>query len=345
MVPRQLTRLACLRAFLPDEAIDMLASIVTNRIVLTRTQQQLNNERHYTAIRPLEIWTWIAQRLDISLRVKMTIDGAYKSQEVQKVGWLPKYRFTLINGNMDDTPDKLLQLTHTLCSAWQTSWEPGNVLVIDESIFEHKGSNAPTVTIPRKPHPVGLLVYGISGYTSKLRLPMLLDIEPRLYANQISPRKAARSLLKRTQEAHIELPLHIVADSAFGSFEELKFYLDNNVVATMSIADKDSEWLWEMLRYDCPLNQGRTAQLSIEDRVVVASLYRVKKESGKFKDILTATSAFSFEDQVHAEPLVRSVGKRRVNEHGYSNTRLSGKMVTLLGSSLQLSWTMMAPLT
>lgn len=65
--------------FLPTEAIELLAKIVNDTIVVTRTPLQRAEQRHFSTVTPQEVWLWIAQRLDISLNVKLNIDRAYKS--------------------------------------------------------------------------------------------------------------------------------------------------------------------------------------------------------------------------------------------------------------------------
>ena len=62
--------------------------------------------------------------------------------------------------------------------------------------------------------------YGLSGYTSVLKMPMLLDLEPWVPSNKLSARDSAKALAARTRAAHPTLALHLVMDSAFGSFAE-----------------------------------------------------------------------------------------------------------------------------
>lgn len=69
----------CLLAFLSPATIDLLTTFVNSAISTSRTKEQLEHQRHYAAIRVVEVWGWIAQRLDISLKLKVSIDTAYKS--------------------------------------------------------------------------------------------------------------------------------------------------------------------------------------------------------------------------------------------------------------------------
>lgn len=62
-------------------------------------------------------------------------------QEVVRSGWLHKYRFYLINGNIKPTADGLLHLCQQLGASWQEAWQPGNTLVVDESVYEFLGES------------------------------------------------------------------------------------------------------------------------------------------------------------------------------------------------------------
>ena len=97
-------------------------------------------------------------------------------------------------------PD-IVDLCRVIGAQWQQAWEPGNTLVVDESVYAFLGESPCHTYIPRKPHPNGLLSYGISGYTSVLRLPMLLDLEPWVPGNKLSARDSAKALVARTRAA------------------------------------------------------------------------------------------------------------------------------------------------
>lgn len=86
LIRRNPTRMDCLLAFLSPASVDLLTSFVNDAIATTRTKEQLERQRHFSAIDAKEVWSWIAQRLDISLNLKVSIDVAYKS--VRLLLWL-----------------------------------------------------------------------------------------------------------------------------------------------------------------------------------------------------------------------------------------------------------------
>jgi len=72
------TPIQCFWAFFPLEAVTTLAGYVNERVSSTRTAEQLQEHRRFKAVDDAEILLWIAQRLQISLDVKITIELAYK---------------------------------------------------------------------------------------------------------------------------------------------------------------------------------------------------------------------------------------------------------------------------
>jgi hypothetical protein len=230
--------------------------------------------------------------------------------------WLPQYRFFLINGNIKVD---LHTFSRLLTARSQLVWQPSNTLTVDESIYDSDCVSPVHVYIPRKPHPNGLLSYGLAGYTAHGKFPMLLDLEPYLPANRVSAREAARRLAERFQENHPHLNLHLVADSAFGSFKEANYYLDKGILITMSMSYKEKPWLWDLLTHKCPLDSGRSALVPSNEpnSTIVASAFHTKSENDKIIDILTISTAFELKRPPISEETVIKIGPRRLNEAGH----------------------------
>lgn len=172
--------------------------------------------------------------------------------------------------------------------------------------------------IPRKPHPNGLLSYGMAGYTAVEKLPVLLSLDPHLPSHRCSPHKSLKTLVKRLKKAHPTLSPHVVADSAFGSFSTMESIRNLGAHATFSMPTNQRPWLWEVLAWDCPLNGGRTSLLPILDETeyVFASIFHVKSESDKIIDIRTLTSGWTWTVSESAEWAVKKVSARRTNDVG-----------------------------
>ncbi|HEY0751617.1 MAG TPA: hypothetical protein VGD26_10700 [Chitinophagaceae bacterium] len=235
---------------------------------------------------------------------------------MKKLKWLPYYRFKIINGNL--TPS-IVELCRTLTRRWRSVWIPGGPLVIDESIYEYLGECPTHVHIPRKPHEDGLLAYGLSGYSSILKLPILLDLEPYVKGNVPTARISASLLADRLLEAHPTLKPHIVMDSLFGSFKDIHYYHLKGISLTVSMAENKKPWLWHLLGHRCPLDAGRAALFPLDapEQFYIASYYRTQTEAGKRIDIRTASSAFKFREREITEWVVTSIGARRRSRDGF----------------------------
>jgi hypothetical protein len=85
-ITRNASRFDCFTAFITDEAIEMLARSINDRVASTRSVQQLHLQRRFAPVTTAEVWRWISQRLDISLNIKLTIEKAYNSvpRSIQK---------------------------------------------------------------------------------------------------------------------------------------------------------------------------------------------------------------------------------------------------------------------
>jgi len=57
---------------------------------------------------------------------------------VNRDGWLPKYRFYLINGNVRGD---ILAFCQDVTERWRQAWQPGNTMMVDESVYEFLGES------------------------------------------------------------------------------------------------------------------------------------------------------------------------------------------------------------
>lgn len=82
----------------------------------------------------------------------------------------------------------------------------------------------------------------------------------------------------------------------------------------MSIASTVKPWLWELLDWNCGLDEGRLA-LVPEDNIVVSS-FKVMSETGTLHQIKTISSGCVVEAQEEGEESVVKVSARRVADDG-----------------------------
>jgi hypothetical protein len=64
-------------AFLPDEALELVAFDVTSSITRKRSRDQVKMTSSHRPFNKMDILLWIAERLDIALNIKIDIKVAY----------------------------------------------------------------------------------------------------------------------------------------------------------------------------------------------------------------------------------------------------------------------------
>ena len=238
----------------------------------------------------------------------------FLQSEIDKSGWLPEYRFFLLNGNVNC---EIRKLCDTLTANFLTAWIPGGILVVDESMWEFLGSSPCHAFIPRKPHPNGLLCYTMAQYTAKMRIPITLGVEPWIPLNKLSPRDSARVLLKKLLAKHdFDSKLHFIADSAFGSYADAEEYVKMGVYVTFSMTETPKEWLYQLLLHQATIDSGRVAIVPFASSLdgVLASSLRVKTENDKIVDIRTITTSFEWSAPAETEWTVARIGARRASQ-------------------------------
>jgi len=315
---------------LHEEALVALSHAINSLVLTTKSPKAVLK---FKPTSKADLWRWIGQRLDITLNVKLQLKEAYKSvsifrsalftatsyfptqDKVDSSNWLPEHRFAIINSSI--RPD-IKSFCRLISSQWQRAWEPGAAVVVDESVYDFQGQSPCHAFIPRKPHPNGLMSYGLSGYTAKMKLPMLLDIEPWVPSNKLSARESAKSLMTRAKNAHPRTSFKLVMDSAFGSFKDVDWYHNLDIEVTMSMAENKDAWIWELLAYGCPLESGRVALRPLLGSAghYLVSLFRTQSDAGKMIDIRTVTSAFEYEAPPMVEDTVVSVAERILTASG-----------------------------
>lgn len=81
-------------------------------------------------------------------------------------------------------------------------------------------------------------------------------------------------------------------------------------------------WLWELLDWDCGLDEGRVAFIAKHN--IVASSIKVMSETGTFHQIKTISTGCQVEVREEAEAIVLNVSARReVNDHFEYNTHFA----------------------
>lgn len=181
-------------------------------------------------------------------------------------------------------------------------------MVIDETLYEFNGECPVRRFIPRKPHQNGLLTYALASYVNcgTKKLPIVLDFEPYVTGNPITAQEAMIRLYGRLRARSPQKVSHLVVDSAFGSFDKL---MELDGTATMSMSAAVRPWLWELLDWDCGIDEGRMA-FDVKSNIVVSS-FKVESEAGATRQIKMISNGCKVERLDEEEETVLSVTDRR----------------------------------
>jgi len=232
-----------------------------------------------------------------------------KRPSLNHPAWYPqRERYFHLNGHLRCN---IVSLAHSLGETSSSAIHPGNLLVIDESIYEYNGDCPVRRYIPRKPHPNGLEVFGLAGLVrvGTDLLPFVYDFEPFTHGNTPTPQEAMILLHSRLRARHPAIRPSLLVDSAFGSFTRIQEIMNAGGAATMSMSSNVKPWLWEMLDWDCAIDEGRVA--SIPGLGIVVSSFKVQTERGNLHQIKTISSAFQVVVPDDAETIVLKVSDRR----------------------------------
>lgn len=232
------------------------------------------------------------------------------------------YRFNFLNGILRAN---VVSFAHMLGEIATSILNPGSNAVIDESMFAFNGQCPVKRYIPRKPHPNGLLAYGLAGYllVGSYEIPIVYDYEPYHLENLVGPQDAMMRLLRRIRKRRPEVKLNLFVDSAFGSFERMREIneegtstidrfklLFRGADATMSMPANCEKGVWELLDWNCGLDAGRTAFVP-ESRLIVSSYKVVSESTQKEHQIKTILSGATITQPNSNEETVLQVLARK----------------------------------
>jgi hypothetical protein len=157
-----------------------------------------------------------------------------------------------------------------------------------------------------------------------------VDVE----GHRMNAHNSFRTCLTRFREQHQTIAPHVVADSAWGSFDLLDWARTHNIRGTLSMPKKTWAWLPESLTYGAPLDSGRIAFLP--EFKYLYSAYNVINDKSEVRTVKTLTSAFSFQVSPESETEVAYVTERQRDDQGryeYLTVWASGKSEWLPSSS------------
>ena len=187
-------------------------------------------------------------------------------------GLITKHRFSALKmAHTLEGPD-IQELREALRLNLRTIIALGNYGVIDETLYAHTGHTmrlaGNSMNIPHKPHPYGLLAYGLVQQLLYSKAPIMIDFEPRLPEQRLSGPEAFRILTARNFSKNSP-DVHIYADSLFSGPSQVAEFRRTGVKVTISFGDNATNDLVALRRHCLPdLVKGMSRTFSTPSAIV-----------------------------------------------------------------------------
>jgi hypothetical protein len=209
-------------------------------------------------------------------------------------------RFESIHANMIPTIPDLKYISNKLHELWSDCIEQTKVCTIDEAVIGYQpssktkdkaceeGAPIPTVYMPRKPHPNGLLSHLLccsipNPIVANETIPFVLDIIPHLEMHDYSAKEVVEAFMDRWL---LEAKPHLVGDAAYGSFETLTKIVNWGGNGTFSFNSNKENFLWETLAFNVPPQNSRIA----ENESFVASVHVINANGKRVTQQVVSTA-------------------------------------------------------
>jgi Transposase IS4 len=242
----------------PKKLFDHISQSGSANLLKAVKDGDVSNTKYTKKFTGNEIIQFFAIKLKISQTKKDRLDESFDALRLN--GFLPPIglqRYHKINAyaHMD-----LEYLAQILRENFKSALVFGDEFSCDEMVFEFQGKHKsqffrppPTVHIPRKPHPNGLLCYSLCTYLQHTHLPYVVDIEPRLHDRSGGAKKAFELFIHRNTIGHL------VADADFGDIDLMILCSNKNIKTTLAFSS-NSESLWDLAKEDLLSDEWRIFQ-------------------------------------------------------------------------------------
>ena len=258
----EINELAVLRRCIPDEWLeDEFLPLVNKHLNSLSTASGDRNSKK-NSIGMIDWWRYFAQFLSVHL----VSSGALKREAIvllpPRAVLCGKHRFELISSSTRISYTEFESLVH---SAMNLIWgviNPGNTLVIDESMFPYTGQDMRDAGIDMllqgKPHPYGQMAHGGMMRLSYTGLPIIVTACFRTPENKLSPSAAAYKMISNVAK-RIFGKLHVIMDSGFHAGSTLRNGVPCNTIVTIAINTSSSSGYRNLTLYaSSGLSPGKT---------------------------------------------------------------------------------------
>ena len=249
-------------SFFPVSLFQQLADIINrNMVEKFTTQVGKTNSKYYSKLVSVgEVINFYYIIIELENKwAPLATDKQSNFREINAASLIMgENRFKAIQSCLIPDTQEFELIVQTLNEVFAKHVVPGETNAFDETVYSYQVSSkkkeklelvdpVPKVFIPRKPHPNGLLTYKLCGELSK-KATYTIVLVPHFQFPQITPTNAMRKAISIFKNYFPSTKLHVVADSAFGSLQELEILTNSDTLATFSMCSTERSWLWELLR-------------------------------------------------------------------------------------------------
>ena len=213
------TPLEVLQAILGGTVLEEAILPVVNRNLKNAFDSATQGERsRYKTIDAERWWSFFGRELQHRLAKLGKASPVHASGASEVQPNKDKHQHSAICNAHKFAENDICVLQEALRKALLQLVQLGNYGVVDETMFAHTGHDmrekGHAMNIPRKPHPYGLLLYGLVQQLLRSEAPILIDFEPRLLSSRPSGGEALRLLVTRNFLGRLD-STHIYADNLF----------------------------------------------------------------------------------------------------------------------------------
>lgn len=296
MVQSYFTPIKCFELMFTDAVWTLLVKVCNRNLLL----QRKSKFRKPVTCDMLKEWYAIYIQLESNYSTK---NRRMKEQIAKYSKSMGKNRYCAIANALIPSTEEFEELFLLLNTNFSTNWQVGQHVVFDETVFAYQPSKTvkakqkelkdeiPTVYIPRKPHPNGLMVYNVATVSDRTGLPYILAMYPFFKFPQLSPREA---LITAAKQWRYVTPGHFIVDAAFGCMDLFEEKFEKPTYFTSSMPVTTIPHVWSVLKWNITPKQSQFAVKENENNVnpVIASCY-CDVDDNDFKFHLVCSNAFN----------------------------------------------------
>ena len=292
-----------------QEILEIIISIINSKLEFTSGDTRRSKSIHRpTNLEEIKCFFGIKLLLENTYSVQLSVLRTHLRELKKKYTFrMDANRYAILLSSIVPSNSHLQLFIKKILSAMNSKLETSSIAVIDESLYEYYVRNevrhrlekenkdpVPQVYIPKKPRPNGLLNYVIAiAFRNPIKSnsihPFIVGMYPHLIAS--SAPKHFDVVRYFMDNWSFEKRPHIVADSAFGSFQLLDDIKRWGSTATFALSSSTEPNLWKLLRAGLVNDKWRAA--FNETSGVVASL-SLKTKTGKTEQVCQTVISTGF---------------------------------------------------